>query len=240
MDERRPPRLAAHRPHRHAPVESADRLRGRAGIGVGVWRRAWTLSDSRWRSHLDAYSLRRRRHRGNGRGDGLERSERAVCSDVSAAPQRVRVQRGRPGQRSVEEHRRRRDVEETDWQRPSRRRIRTHRHRGVSEEPAGGVRRHRAGVALQRVDRLHQSEGRSVSQQRRRRHLAVHVELESTPYVRQPADHRPAGRSPDLSAEQLLVLGQRRRDIHIAANDDSRRRSLRLGGPEGLAPCNQA
>ncbi len=38
----------------------------------------------------------------------------------------------------------------------------------------------------------------------------------------------------------VLVLGQRRRDLHVAEHDHARRRSLRVDQPEGLAPRHQA
>ncbi len=47
VDQRRPQDLDAHRPHRHSPVEPRHRVCGRAGIGVGTWRRTRPLSH-RW------------------------------------------------------------------------------------------------------------------------------------------------------------------------------------------------
>ena len=225
VDQRRPQDLHAHRPHRHAPVEPGDRLRGGAGIGVGTGRRARALSHDRRRQDVAADAARGRRHRRHRRGDGCARSERAVCGVVSAAAQRVRLQRRRSRQRAVEEHRCRRDVDEADRQRLAGGRVRPHRHRGVSQGPARRDREHRAGLPLQRVDGLHRAARRPLSQQRRRQDVAVHVELESAADVREPADHRSAGRPPRLHAQPVLVLRQRRRDVHLAA---TRRRTATI------------
>ena len=58
-------------------------------------------------------------------------------------------------------------------------------------------------------------------------------------YASQPTID-PQRRSAHLHAEQLLVLGQRRRDVHRAAHHHARRRPLRVGEPERLAPRHQA
>ena len=104
VDQRRPQDLDAHRPHRHSPVEPGDRLRGGAGFGVGTGRRSRAVSHDGRRQDLAAHAARRRRHRRHRCGDGLARSERAVCRVVPAAPHRVRLQRRRPRQRALEEH----------------------------------------------------------------------------------------------------------------------------------------
>ena len=54
---------------------------------------------------------------------------------------------------------------------------------------------------------------------------------------------RPSIRSDDRRVYMLnsvLVLRQRRRVVHVATPHDARRRSVRLGESEGLAPCDQA
>ena len=85
LDQRRPQDLDAHRAHRHSPVESGDRLRGGAGIGVGSRRRSRAVSDDGRRQDVATHAACGRRHRRHRCRDGLARSQCVVCRVVSAA-----------------------------------------------------------------------------------------------------------------------------------------------------------
>ena len=99
------------------------------------------------------------------------------------------------------------------------------------KDPRVGDRQHRAGLPLQRVDGLYAAARRSVSQQRRRQDLAVHVGLEPAADVCEPTGDRPAGRPPHLHDELVLLLRQRRRILHHAKHHHAWRRSLRVDQP---------
>ena len=99
-----------HRPHRRPPEGSEHRLRRGARAPVRAEPRARPLQDDRRRQDLDEHQVHRQRHRLHRRGDGSVEPERAVRRVVPAPADAVGLQRRRPGQRPLEDDRRRQEA----------------------------------------------------------------------------------------------------------------------------------
>ena len=72
-------------------------------------------------------------------------TQHPLRGELSAAPQRLLLQRRRPGQRDLEDHRRRQDVDEADRQRPAAGHLRPHRARRLALESERRLRADRSG-----------------------------------------------------------------------------------------------
>ena len=150
LDEDGPRRLARHRPHRGAPHRSRYRLRRRPRPPLGPEQRARRLQDHRRRQDVDARAVRGRHHRIRRPRDGTRHPLHAVRRGVApAALGRQPYGRGGPGQRTLQDQRRRQDVEASHRsrveERPPDRSHRPHRHRNLGAEPQARVRVHSGG-----------------------------------------------------------------------------------------------
>ena len=161
VDLSRPARDALHRPRRPAPDRSQRRVRRRRREPVGGQSGARRLQDDRRRADVEQGALRRSVHRRDRHRDGSARSECAVRGDLPAPAQGLRLQRRRPGQRDLQDDRRRRDVAEARERHPHRRQG-PYRpgHRGVETRRARGDHRARDRRAARTAPRTPARRGR--------------------------------------------------------------------------------
>ena len=154
LDEGGPAQRRPHRPHRRPPEESRHRLRRGERTALlaripdrGVYRS--TDGGATWTKTLD--------HKVDGRAIGAidiamdpVNPNVALRRDLRQGPQAVDVRRGRPRQRDLQVHRRRREVDAAD-QRASDRNDRPHRHLDRAQRSQDRLRRRRERELARRV-----------------------------------------------------------------------------------------
>ena len=132
------------------PKQSRRRLRRVAWPPVRTEPRARHLQDHRRRQDLEQDQVHRREHRLHRHRDRSVEQQHALRGELSAAAQRMLLQRRRPGQRALEDDRRGTDVDEADRQRTAGRHIRPHRARCRALEPERRLRADRGRRELER------------------------------------------------------------------------------------------
>ena len=144
----------------------------------------------------------------------------ALRRDVPAPAHGVGLQRRRPGQRHLQDHRRRRDLDEAH-ERPARGRQGPHRARSSRATPRGL--RDRRGAAGHR---------RRLPHARRRRDAGRSCRRSTRGRSTSARSARPEGQRPRLHARlepRLLLLGRRRQDVHGAVQQRARRGPRAVG-----------
>ena len=148
QDDRRRQDLHQHRPeghaddraHRDRSEESRDGLRRVAGASVRTEPRARRLQDDRRRQDVEQDQVHRRRHGLHRHRDRSVDQQHPLRGELSAAPQRLLLQRRRAGERAVEDDGRRKDLDENDRRRTAAGNVWPHRARRLAVEPQGRVR----------------------------------------------------------------------------------------------------
>ena len=107
-------RDADHRPHRHRSPESRDRLRRGARSPVRTQQGTRRLQDDGRRRELEPGQVHRRGHRIHRHRHRSGRTPTPLCGELSASTHGLLLQRRRSGQRAVEDHGRRQELDEAD------------------------------------------------------------------------------------------------------------------------------
>ncbi len=144
LGERRAQGLRAHREDRRRSARLEDRLRRRPGAAVVGGRRPRALQDDGRRQELEAGAPGQREHRRQRSGARPPQPRRALCRRLPAPAPRLDADRRRPGERHLQDGRRRSDLEEAR-RRPAQGRDGAHRPRHLAAEPRRGLRRRRGG-----------------------------------------------------------------------------------------------
>ncbi len=225
LDARRLPRRRRDLEDSHPPDQPRHRLRGGVRPVSRTERRARRVQERRRRQDVEAHPLqgpaqRRRRHRHR-----RQQSQRHLRGVVGGVSHRVSDVVRRSGQRPLQVHRRRRDVDRHHPQRrPAAGRRRPHWHR---EHQGGFQPRLRAGRKRER---------RPVRVRRCGDVVEVDQHLARDPSARlllHPRVRRPEQQGRGLHAEHGAVPLHRRRQDHRAGRPEHARRPPRSVGRSG-------
>ncbi|CAA9318974.1 MAG: GH74, partial [uncultured Gemmatimonadaceae bacterium] len=215
-------RAARHAPdlaRARAPAEPRRGVRGRAGARLRAQRGARHLQDHRRREVVAEDPLPQRLHRRRRPRDGPVQPRRALRRLLAGRAQAVAARLGRPRERPLQDHRRRRDVE-GDHPRPG--------------APAGGARGQRGDHGLARAAQPRVGDHRArlrrrLPLRRRRRELDAHqrrAQAAPARLVLHEDPRRPEGRRRGVR-EQRLVPPLRRRRQDLQGDPHAARRQPR-------------
>ena len=160
-------------------------------------------------------------------GDRSARSERSLRDDVAAsAVGRRRDARVGPGQRDLQEHRRRRALDAAD-ERPAERAAQQDHAGGRAEDTRAGLRLHPLGRAAAR--RAHERRRRRLPIGGRRRQLAARQPEARLAHLLHAHQGRPVERSPPVHPRpRAVAIRRRRRELGEAQHEE---RPLRSSWP---------